>query len=472
MQSPISGLEEPGLPGQPGQLTPGGHPARRRILVVEDEAIVALDIQNRLKRLGYEVAGVGSTGQDAVAKAGKLKPDLILMDIMLEGGMDGIEAAGIITETLGIPVVYLTAYADQQTLDRAKITNPFGYVIKPFEDRELQTTIEMALYKYETDRRLILSERWLATTLKSLGEAVVTTGPDGRVRFINPVAEEFLNIKLGEARGKSVQELFRQQNQCLAGLGSHTCKISTPLGASVPIETNISPIIDDFGANIGNVLVFRDISERVRGEENMREYVTSLRRTLEATVQALAVTAEKRDPYTAGHQQRVAALAHAVAQELGLDDERLEGLRVAGLLHDIGKIYIPAEILAKPAILTTIEMGLIKTHSEVGYDILKNIPFPWPVAEAVLQHHERINGTGYPAGLKDGQIMEEARILAVADVVEAMSSHRPYRAALGLARALNEIKHNRGLLYDPRAVDACVQLFESGSFSFELDARA
>ncbi|MFZ5425985.1 MAG: HD domain-containing phosphohydrolase [Thermodesulfobacteriota bacterium] len=455
-----------------GKSTSASAAERKRILVVEDEAIVALDIQNRLRHMGYEAAGICSSGEEAVARAGQLKPDLILMDIMLEGGMDGIEAAGIINADLGIPVVYLTAYADQQTLDRAKITNPFGYVIKPFEDRELQTTIEMAIYKYETDRRLVLSERWLATTLKSLGEAVVTTGPDGRVQFMNPVAEAFLGMSKEEAAGSTIEELFRRKDPCLTHLGSHTCCISSRARDEVPIETNISPIIDDWGVNIGSVLVFRDISERVKGEENMREYVANLRRTLEATVQALAVTAEKRDPYTAGHQQRVASLAAAIASVMGLDEERLEGLRVAGLLHDIGKIYIPAEILAKPSMLTSMEMGLIKTHSEVGFDILKNIPFPWPVARMVLEHHERMNGTGYPTGLKNGQIMQESKILAVADVVEAMSSHRPYRAALGLDRALGEVRKNRGVLYDPEAVDVCVDLFSSGRFAFEMEGRA
>jgi len=243
-------------------------------------------------------------------------------------------------------------------------------------------------------------------------------------------------------------------------------------GRSLPIEATVSPIIDDWGRRNGSVLVFRDISQRVEAEQAMRQYVESLSRTLEATVEALAVTAEKRDPYTAGHQQRVAALAGAMAQRLGLAPDLAEGLRVAGLLHDIGKIYIPAEILAKPSTLTAIEMGLIKTHSEVGHEILMRIPFPWPVARMVLEHHERINGTGYPGGLKDGQIMQESKILSVADVVEAMSSHRPYRAALGLERALGEVRKNKGVLYDPEAVEVCLDLFSSGRFSFEMEGRA
>ena len=448
---------------------------KRRIMVVEDEAIVALDIANRLKHLGYQTAGMASSGDVAVEKAGELRPDLILMDIMLEGPMDGIEAAGIIKERFGIPVVYLTAYADSETLQRAKVTSPFGYIIKPFEDRELLTTIEMAAYKFETEAKLVMSERWLSTTLRSLGEAVVTTDADGAVQFLNPVAESLLGCSLEQAQGLNLRDIFREERQCPAGVTGQTDSCSsvlyTPQGRNLPIEKNVSPIIDDRGMNIGNVLVFRDISDRLRNEEAVHEYVSNLRRTLEATVEALAVTSEKRDPYTAGHQQRVSALACAIARQLGMDEERLEGLRVGGLLHDLGKIYIPAEILAKPALLTTIEFGLIKTHSEVGYEILKNIPFPWPVAEMVLQHHERLNGSGYPSGLSNGQLMLEAKILSVADVVEAMSSHRPYRAALGLERALGEIRKNRGKLYDEEIVDACVHLFESNAFSFELETR-
>jgi len=442
-----------------------------RILVVEDEAIVALDIKSRLKRMGYDVVGVCATGEEAVVHVGRTRPELVLMDIMLAGDMDGIEAAGKIREEYGVPVVYLTAYADKQTLDRAKITNPFGYVIKPFEDRELLTTIEMALYKFEADNKMLLSERWLATTLRSLGEAVLTAGPDGLVRFMNPVAERFLGLTQEQAGGLTLQEAFWVRTRPMEGDGELRGKRMLRLadGGMTPVEASVSPIIDDWNRTIGSVLVFRDISEQLRNEQELRESLERLSLTLEATVGALAVTAEKRDPYTAGHQQRVASLAAAMAVELGLAPDRLEGLRVAGLLHDIGKIYIPAEILAKPSRLTSIEMGLIRTHSEVGYDILKDVPFPWPVARMVLEHHERINGTGYPGGLKADAILEESKILSVADVVEAMSSHRPYRAALGLAPALAEIRKNRGVLYHPDAVDVCVGLFESGRFRFASD---
>ncbi|MCD6136904.1 response regulator [Candidatus Bipolaricaulota bacterium] len=185
-----------------------------------------------------------------------------------------------------------------------------------------------------------------------------------------------------------------------------------------------------------------------------------LKKTLEDTIRVVGLTTEMRDPYTARHQERVTTLACAIAQQMGIPEERIEGLRGAGLMHDIGKIAVPAEILTKPAKLTNLEFQLIQRHPEQAYDILKGIEFPWPVADIVLQHHERMDGSGYPNGLKNGDILLEARILAVADVVEAMSSHRPYRAALGLDAALDEIKKNKGKLYDPNVVDACLAVFE------------
>jgi putative nucleotidyltransferase with HDIG domain len=181
----------------------------------------------------------------------------------------------------------------------------------------------------------------------------------------------------------------------------------------------------------------------------------------------MALTVEARDPYTAGHQRRVADLARAIAEEMGLSKERIEGIRVAGGLHDIGKINIPAEILGKPGRINNMELGLIKMHPQVGYNILKGIEFPWPVAQIVLQHHERMDGSGYPQGLVGGDIVLEARILAVADVVEAMSSHRPYRPAHNIDKALEEISQNSGILYDPEVADVCLRLFTEKGFKLE-----
>lgn len=199
-------------------------------------------------------------------------------------------------------------------------------------------------------------------------------------------------------------------------------------------------------------------------QQELVKHQSKLRDTLEATVEALASVIEACDPYTAGHQRRVAQLATALAMEMGLSQDRIEAVHLAGIVHDIGKIQVPAEILTKPGKLTEIEFNLIKQHSDAGCEILKNIDFPWPIAEIVRQHHERLDGSGYPLGLKNDEILLEARILAVADVVEAMSSHRPYRPALGTGVALEEIARNSGTLYDPEVVKACWRLFYEKGF--------
>jgi PAS domain S-box-containing protein/putative nucleotidyltransferase with HDIG domain len=210
----------------------------------------------------------------------------------------------------------------------------------------------------------------------------------------------------------------------------------------------------------------REIADREKAERELKVSFKKLRKTLDGIVHAMAIVGEARDPYTAGHQRRVAELAAAIADEMGLEFDKIEGIRIAGLLHDIGKISVPSEILSRPGRLTAIEFSFIKSHPQVGYDVLKGIEFPWPIADIVLQHHERIDGSGYPKGLKGKEILIEAKILGVADVVEAMSSHRPYRPALGIDKALAEVLKNRGVLYDSEVVNACVKVFAEKGFEF------
>ncbi|MEK6557752.1 MAG: HD-GYP domain-containing protein, partial [Candidatus Margulisiibacteriota bacterium] len=208
-----------------------------------------------------------------------------------------------------------------------------------------------------------------------------------------------------------------------------------------------------------------DITLRKRAEEELKDSFKRLHKTLGATVQALAVTAETRDPYTAGHQRSVADLSRAIARAIGsLTAEQIDGLRMASTIHDIGKISVPAEILSKPKKLTDIEFNLIKVHPQSGYDILKDIDFSWPIARMVLEHHERMDGSGYPNGLTGNDLLLESRILAVADVVESMASHRPYRPGLGINAALDEIVKNKGVLYDPEVVDVCLKLFNEKGY--------
>lgn len=224
-------------------------------------------------------------------------------------------------------------------------------------------------------------------------------------------------------------------------------------------EISIAPVFDNSMKCVGLTGSVHDITERKRSEEEIQQHIVKLNSALMHTVGVATTLSEIRDPYTAGHERRVAEIAVAIGEALGLDQMRLEGLRVAGGLHDIGKIAVPTEILAKPGKLNHAEFALIKFHPSVGYDALKDVDFPWPVAQVALQHHERMDGNGYPQGLKGEEILFEARILAVADVVESMASHRPYRPALGIERALAEIERGRGMLYDPQVSDACLRLF-------------
>jgi PAS domain S-box-containing protein len=211
--------------------------------------------------------------------------------------------------------------------------------------------------------------------------------------------------------------------------------------------------------------ILEDITERKQAQQQVQQSLVQMQKTIREIIEAMAYIGEVRDPYTAGHQRRVAQLSSDIAKILGLKGEQYEGLTMAAFVHDIGKILVPADILSKPGKLTKPEFEMLKDHTRIGYEILKTIEFPWPIAKIVLQHHERINGTGYPSGLSGDQIVLESRILAVADVVESMSSHRPYRPALGIDKALEEINLNRGVLYDATVVDACIKLFSDKNYT-------
>jgi len=215
-----------------------------------------------------------------------------------------------------------------------------------------------------------------------------------------------------------------------------------------------------------NKLLKIEIENRKRMQQELQQSYETVKKAMHSIIQAISLTVEKRDPYTSGHQQRVADLTKAIAQELKLPADQIESIYMAAAIHDIGKISLPAEILVKPSQLSDIEISLIHAHAQAGYDILKGIEFPWPIADIVLQHHERMDGSGYPQGLAGDEILFEARIIGVADVVETMASHRPYRPSIGTDKALEEIASNRDILYDRLAVDACLNLFNDKKFKF------
>ncbi len=226
--------------------------------------------------------------------------------------------------------------------------------------------------------------------------------------------------------------------------------------------------ISEFIARLKRVLFEREtLAQRDKAAESLRLNLEKFQRAMDGIIHAISLTVELRDPYTAGHQQRVSDLAAAIARDMGLSADRIYGLRMASNIHDLGKITIPSEILCKPGNLGPLEYELIKNHVQAGYDILKKIEFPWPLAEIILQHHERMDGSGYPHGLQGEEILLEARIFAVADVFETMSSHRPYRPSLGLDRAIDELLQNKGRLYDAVVAETCLNLIIEKRFSFE-----
>jgi PAS domain S-box-containing protein/putative nucleotidyltransferase with HDIG domain len=238
-------------------------------------------------------------------------------------------------------------------------------------------------------------------------------------------------------------------------------------GTTVWTEVKFSFVRDKNNQPVGIMGVTRDISERKNADEKLLQTLERLKKAFASTVQVMVSAVEMRDPYTAGHQLRVSNLACAIANEMGLSNDTIEGIKMAGLIHDIGKLSIPAEILSKPTKLTNIEFSLIKEHPLSGYELLKNVESPWPLAQIVYQHHERMNGSGYPRNLKGDEILMEARIIAVADVVEAMASHRPYRPTMGIEATLEEIEKNKGILYDNVVADACLRLFREKGYQLK-----
>jgi PAS domain S-box-containing protein/putative nucleotidyltransferase with HDIG domain len=266
---------------------------------------------------------------------------------------------------------------------------------------------------------------------------------------------------------RSITRAEMAKNEALALAGTpqfFEWKYSRKDGTLFDAEVSLNRI--ELGDDVFLQAVIRDITDRKRSEERLEHSFQNLRKTMAGTIQVIAHVVETRDAYTAGHQRRVADLARSIATEMKLPADMIEGIRMAGVIHDIGKISVPAEILSKPGELRQKEFELIKDHPQTGYDILRDVEFPWPIADIILQHHERMNGTGYPQGLKGDQILLEARIIALSDVVEAIASHRPYRPARGIDAALEEVEKNRGILYDEETANTCLRLFREKGYTF------
>ncbi len=327
---------------------------KARIMVVEDEGIIAHTIAKQLTDMGHTVVAIAYSGEDAVEKARELHPDLVLMDIVLAGEMDGIEAAEEIKAIEDIPVVYLTAYADEETLHRAKISGPSAYVLKPVEEKQLQVAVELALHRRGMD----------------------------------------LNLQ--------------------------------------------------------------------KNHDNIYQ-------SMKGVIEAMAENIELRGPYTAGHHDRVAHLASALAREMGLTDFQMEGIDLASRIFDMGMINVPSDILQEDERLEGARLTLYQTYPKAAYDTLKKIESTWPIADIVLQHRELYDGSGFPRGFKGDDILIEARILAVAVAMEDMTTHRSYRNALSVSEALETLSSQSGSRYDLEIVDVCLRLFREKDFQINSD---
>lgn len=287
----------------------------------------------------------------------------------------------------------------------------------------------------------------------------------------NKVDVVISDINMPEMNGLELVKIIKQKYDCdvivMTGfIEEFTYEEIIGRGASDFVQKPVR--ISEFVARLKRVLLERALrKERNQATEKLKVNLDKFRRAMEGIVQAMSLAVELRDPYTAGHQQRVANLASAIATTMGLPEETIYALRMASSIHDIGKITIPAEILCKPGRLNYLEYELIKNHVIAGYNILKKVEFPWPLAEIIVQHHERIDGSGYPKGLSGNQIRIEARILAVADVFETISSHRPYRPSLGQGRAMEELNENKGLLYDETVSESCLEVIATQKFHFD-----
>lgn len=325
-----------------------------KILIVEDEGIVAEDIRRSLQKLGYVVSSVVSSGEAAVKKAEENNPDLVLMDIVLQGEMDGIEAAERIHSHFNIPVVYLTAYSDVKTLERAKITEPFGYIIKPFKERELQINIEIALYNYKMEKKLKESKEWYTTTLKSISDGVIATDSKDCVIFMNPVAQFMTGFKLEEAAGKPLDEVFNIINGdtdepaespvtkvvkegVVVGQVNQTLLIAKD-GAKISIDDNVDPIRDEKGNIIGSVIVFRDITERRQAEEEIKNLKEFYENVLEGIVTGVWVT--DRDDIICYANKGVGAI-------IGVNPDKIRGVTVSEF-EFLKPYYIKAKVSLQP----------------------------------------------------------------------------------------------------------------------------
>jgi PAS domain S-box-containing protein/putative nucleotidyltransferase with HDIG domain len=490
-----------------------------KVLIVDDDTINRRLLKYNFESHGCEVVEA-KDGQEGLELFTLHNPNVVISDILMPR-MDGFQLLNTLKdEKARKPFLFVfssSVYTNPDEVDFAISLGADGFIIKPKKPAELWDELTAIIRKHQVKEsipptRVVIEEKEyvikhsdiVATKLiekvteleiakakveesekkyrdifENSMEGIFQSTPEGRYITINPalarifgydVPQEMIDVTsdMGQQRVNPEDHLrlkgLYEKQDFVEGFETQVYRKD---GEKVWISMNTRVVRDPQGCILYYEGTVDDITARKLAEEQLKQSLEKLRRTLTQTASALASALEKRDPYTAGHQQRVALLACMIADEMGFSREQIEGIRVAGVLHDIGKIFVPSDILSKPGKLISFEMSLVQTHADVGYDILKEVEFPWPIAQIVLQHHEKLDGSGYPQGLKGEEILLEARIIAVADVMEAIASHRPYRPAHGIDVAIENIEDHRGTFYDADVVDACLKVFKDGRIKFE-----
>jgi PAS domain S-box-containing protein/putative nucleotidyltransferase with HDIG domain len=461
-----------------------------RVLMVEDSESDAGLIVRALEKGGFAVeAERVQSDEEMTAALARGSYDVVLSDFHLPAFSASAALQTLRGAEVEAPFLVVSGIAGEETAVAMMKAGAGDFIMKSSLGR-LPPAVRRELAEARTrrekaqalkDRRI--SEERFRQVAESAGEWIWEVDRDGVFTYSSPVVERILGFPPEELAGRLrfheiiLMDEGREAKAAALALFAEgkpfrgfECPVLGRDGRIVVLEVTGVPIIGEGDRGLGYRGVARDVTERRKAEERIRSTQHKLEAASRASLAALAATIEIRDPYTAGHQERVMRLAEAVAREMGLAEERVEAVRVAAAIHDLGKIAIPAEILSKPSKLSAFEYQMVQTHAQVGFEILAKIEFPWPLGRIVHEHHERLDGSGYPQGLKGPLTLLESRILSIADVVEAMSSHRPYRPALGTGAALAEIEAGRGRLYDEDAAAACLGLFASGRFALDKPA--
>jgi PAS domain S-box-containing protein len=487
--------------------------AKPVILIVDDQPQNIELLEAYLAPQDYEII-TAANGEEALEKLSGNQIDLMLLDIMMPG-MDGFEVTRRVRQDdihRLLPIILVTALREKEDRVKGIEAGCDDFISKPVDRMELLARVRALLkvkaysdlmnnYQKElesdvavrtkelkqalddlqqdiTERKLAeealrVSEEKYRTVIENAKEAIVVT-QDMKVVFVNRAGVDMIGYSEKILTPKPFTDFIhpddlnmvvdhhirRLKGEDLRSV--YSFRILSEDGTVKWVELNTAVI--QWKKRPATLNFLSDITERKQAEEELLLTIKSLKKAFGTIIQVMVSAIEMRDPYTAGHQLRVAHLACAIAAEMALPQEIMDGIQMAGSIHDVGKLSIPAEILSKPTKLTNLEFSLIKEHALIGYEMLKDVESPWPLAQIVYQHHERMDGSGYPRKLKGDEILLEARIMAVADVVEAMASHRPYRAALGVDAALEEIEKNKGTFYDAAVSDACLKLFREKGY--------